>query len=97
MVVVQILMNNYQCPWSISREIEKILEMSRGIVQFKHCYQEANKFADVLSNEGCAHTGSVLCVHDRVADLPVLVRREYRLDKLVFPSFRRCKIKCNFS
>ena len=77
MVVVQILMNNYQCPWSISREVEQILEMSRGIIQFEHCYRESNKVTDVLSNEGCAHSGSVLCVYDRVADLLVLARGEY--------------------
>ncbi|XP_027062955.1 uncharacterized protein [Coffea arabica] len=54
LVLIKILRNDDQCPWTISYEIEQCCEFSQGSIQFKHCYREANKVADVLANVGCA-------------------------------------------
>ena len=65
--------------------------------QFTHCYREANKVADVLSNECYAHLDQLVCIYESTADLPTMARGEYRLDKLAFPSFHRFRITCNIS
>ena len=84
MLLVWILLQKYQCPWSISYEAEQILQLSGGCTQFKHCYREANKVVDILCNEGCVHFNSLQCIYDCVADLPILARKEYQLDNFVF-------------
>ena len=92
LVLIQILRNVYQCPWTISYDIEQCRKFSQGSMQFKHCYREANKVADVLANVGCALVESV-CIYEHFRDLPSVVRGEYRLDKLSYPSIRRRRVK----
>ena len=97
LMLIRILLKIYQCPWSISREVENIVQVARVGFQFTSCYREANKVADVLSNEGYAYPDQLVCVYESIADLPTMARGEYRLDKFAFPFFHRFRITCNIS
>ena len=91
-LLIQILTNNSQCPWSISGEVEQCFTLSKGSIQFKHCYRQANKVADILANVRCTLSDSI-CLYEHLSSLPGIAMGEYRLDKLAYPSIRRRRIK----
>ena len=93
MMLVRILLEKCRCPWSVRGEVEQILQTARGCAKFTHCYWEANKEADVLSNEGCAIPDRWVCIYERIAELLSVAKGAYRLDKLAFRDFRRCRVK----
>ena len=92
LALIQILKNVYQCPWTISYEVEQCCEFSQGSIQFKHFYREANKVADVVASVGCALVESV-CIYQHFRDLLGITRSEYQLDKLSYPSIQRRRVK----
>nr|XP_027082456.1 uncharacterized protein LOC113704781 [Coffea arabica] len=79
------------CPWSVRREVEQIWHLVEG-VQFEHCYREANKIADILSNVGVSHPQEQLRVYSAEQTLPSVAQGECRLNRLGVPSVRRVRI-----
>ena len=65
--------------------------MAWGRLRIVHCYREANKVTDVLSNMGWADQAQGVRVYESFAGLPFLARGAYRLDQLAFPSFHRIR------
>ena len=55
LVLVGILQRRLVCPWHILREVKQIWQMGSGAFTICHCFREANKVVDILSNEGVSH------------------------------------------
>ena len=91
LLLVHILLKKSRCPWSICGEMEQVEQMAGGGLWIVHCYREANKVADVLSNVGWANQTQGVRVYESFAGLPFLARGAYRLDRLAFPSFPRIR------
>ncbi|XP_027166413.1 uncharacterized protein LOC113766418 [Coffea eugenioides] len=92
LLLTEILKRRYHCPWHIRREVEQIWHLV-GEARFVHCYREANKVADILSNVGVSHSQQLVRVYDSELDLPVLARGEVRLNRLGLPSIRRVRLR----
>nr|XP_027122188.1 uncharacterized protein LOC113739143 [Coffea arabica] len=73
LLLTEILQRRYHCPWYIRREVEQIWHLV-GEARFVHCYREANKVADILSNVGISHSQQLVRVYDSELGLPVLAR-----------------------
>ena len=58
---------------------------------FSHCYREANKAADALSNAGIIHPEQHIKVYDCFNMFPRLTRGEIRLDRIGMPSIRKIR------
>ena len=92
LLLTEILQRRYHCPWRIRREVEQIWHLV-GEARFVHCYREANKVADILSNVGVSHPQQLVRVYDSELGLPVLARGEVRLNRLGLPSIRRVRLR----
>ena len=54
-----------------------------------HTFRETNKIADALSNEGCVIGYSL--IYTQESKLPKVSRGEIQVNRLGFPSLRKCK------
>ena len=92
LVLVGILRKQFQCPWHIRREMWQIWQLLGESPRIVHCYKEANKVADILSNVGVAHPDQQVRVYDHIHLIPQLARGEIRLDRLGLPSVRKLRM-----
>ena len=76
---------------SLGREVEQVWHLVEG-VRFEHCYREANKVADILSNVGVSHPQELVRVYFTEHALPSVARGECRLNRLGVPSVRRVRV-----
>ncbi|XP_071921377.1 uncharacterized protein [Coffea arabica] len=90
-LLIDILQRRCLCPWSVRREVVQIWHLVEG-VQFEHCYREANKVADILSNVGVSHPQDQLRVYSAEQALPLVAQGECRLNRLGVPSVRRVRV-----
>ncbi|XP_071921779.1 uncharacterized protein [Coffea arabica] len=88
LVLVRVLNDECKRPWSIDKELEHIRRASFSTLKVQHCFREANRIADILAKEGCNKSMDEISIFGRTEDLPRLVRGEYRLDRMSYPSFR---------
>nr|XP_027108979.1 uncharacterized protein LOC113728817 [Coffea arabica] len=91
LLLVGILQNRIQCPWKIRREIRQIWQLVKDPDRFSHCYREANKVADVLSNVGVFHPEHQVKLYEAFNSFPTMARGAIRLDRLGMPSIRKSK------
>ncbi|XP_071940464.1 uncharacterized protein [Coffea arabica] len=92
LLLVGILQRRVQCPWHIRREVEQVWQLV-GVSRFVHCYREANKVADILSNMGVSHPHELVRCYSTAQDLPTLARGEAQLNRLGVPSVRRIRVR----
>ncbi|XP_027118706.2 uncharacterized protein [Coffea arabica] len=92
LVLVGILQKTFQCPWHIRRAVWQIWQLLGDSPRVAHCYREANKVADILSNVGVSHPGHQVRVYEHVGLIPQLVRGALRLDRLGLPSVRKVRM-----
>ena len=78
---------------SLGREVEQVWHLVEG-VRFEHCYKEASKVADILSNVGVSHPQELVRVYFTEYTLPSVARGECRMNRLGVPSVRRVRIGC---
>ena len=76
---------------SLGREVEQVWHLVEG-VRFEHCYREASKVADILSNVGVSHPQGLLRVYSAEQTLLSVARGECRLNRLGVPSVRRVRV-----
>ena len=91
LLLVGILQNRIQCPWKIRREIRQIWQLVKDPDRFSHCYREANKVADALSNVGVFHPEHQVKLYEAFNSFPTMARGAIRLDRLGMPSIRKSK------
>ena len=66
-------------------DFEEFWSYFQHFVMVTHCYREANKVADALSNFGCSNQNITFFVGD--ANLPRQIKGEACIDRLGLPSF----------
>ncbi|XP_071925457.1 uncharacterized protein [Coffea arabica] len=91
LVLVGILQRCFQCPWHIRKEVRQIWHLVDDPACFSHCYREANKAADALSNAGIIHPEQHIKVYDCFNMFPRLARGEIRLDRIGMPLIRKIR------
>ncbi|XP_071902759.1 uncharacterized protein [Coffea arabica] len=91
LILVGILQNRLQCPWKIRREIRQIWQLVKDPDRFSHCYREANKVADALSNVGVLHPEHQIKFYEAFSSFPTMARGALRLDRLGMPSIRKSR------
>nr|XP_027099065.1 uncharacterized protein LOC113718354 [Coffea arabica] len=91
LVLIGILQHRIQCPWKIRRDIRQIWQFVKDPHRFSHCYREANKVADALSNVGVSHPEHQVKLYESFNTFPTMARGAIRLDRLGMPSIRKIK------
>ncbi|XP_027082553.1 uncharacterized protein [Coffea arabica] len=91
LVLIGILQHRIQCPWHIRRIIRQIWQFMEDPDRFSHCYREANKVADVLSNVGVSHPDQQIKIYETLNTFPTMARGAIRLDRLGMPSIRKIR------
>ncbi|XP_071916259.1 uncharacterized protein [Coffea arabica] len=92
LVLVGVLQKTFQCPWHIRKEVWQIWQLLGDSPRIAHCYREANKVADILSNVGVTHPGQQVRVYEHLRLIPQLARGALRLDRLGLPSVRKVRM-----
>ena len=89
LVLGRITQGKVQCPWQLQRELLNLQQYRQYFEAVSHCFQEANKSADRLSNIGV----EIKCtaIYETYNALPRLVRGDISLDASGFPNFHRCR------
>ena len=88
LVLIHIVQQIVQCPWSFDMEVRSLLQLLPHVVSITHCFREANQVADILSNVGCDEGYDRTYHH--LSELPTHARGAFRLDRLGLPSLRKC-------
>ena len=87
LVLVRIIQETVRCPWRLQRELLELQQYRRYFKAVLHCFREANKSADRLSNVGVE--ARCTTIYEAYNALLRLVRGDITLDASGFPSFRR--------
>ena len=77
-----------ECSWGLRRDL---LDVRRFIREISHCFQEANRPVDRISNVGV--DSGVNLTYGSVSELPRLVRGDITLDRLGLSSFHRHEVR----
>ena len=88
-ILVDMLNGKVSMPWHIRPIIKKISRYKGGILEFKHCFREANTVADALAKEGNTHHNNT--IYTCVSQLTQQVRALISLDSMNVSNLRFSK------
>ncbi|XP_027120639.2 uncharacterized protein [Coffea arabica] len=86
LVLVNLLVRRWRCPWLVRSDLEALLAMQGVEWTVGHCYREMNQVADALAKVGAQSEGIIL--YTSQSELPRLARGALGLDRSQTPAIR---------